>query len=336
MHQGPSNAASRLPRLMLAALGALALCALGAAPSQGCGSIPGGSGGAAGSGSGPIHVCGDGRISGMERCDGTNLGGRTCATSGVNEANGKVLGTLRCDPRTCTYDVRACSYPVCGNGIIEGQEGCDGTTLSPDATCGEGNPVNIVCDPHTCSQDNILSCKPATCGNGRLDGNERCDGTNLGTETCETLVGISNPTGLKCFANCQYDTRACRQRSGFCGNGIVERDQEQCDGDISCQQYAVQAGLPADYYLGGTVRCDSTFCTVKSANECVVNRSHCGNGILETQYGETCDGANLGGKTCQAAGFPFGTPRCSQSCQIDIYSGCFGGCINLSRAIYCQ
>src|SRR5262245_22689209 len=108
----PFGNSFRLSRLMFGALGLLALCALGAAPAQSCGPLPGTGGGDAGP---PPPNCGDGQISGREECDGTNLGGKTCATASSIFAS----GTLRCDPNTCTFDVRKCEYPKCGNGILE-------------------------------------------------------------------------------------------------------------------------------------------------------------------------------------------------------------------------
>lgn len=50
----------------------------------------------------------------------------------------------------------------------------------------------------------------------------------------------------------------------------------------------------------------------------------CGNGIYEPAYDEQCDGADLGGKTCNSvfngptAGFGFGTLQCAPDCTLDI------------------
>lgn len=69
-------------------------------------------------------LCGDGAISQGEQCDGTRLGGATCASLGF--ARGKLLCTQ------CHYDTRKCTR--CGNDEIDGGESCDGTDLG-EATC---------------------------------------------------------------------------------------------------------------------------------------------------------------------------------------------------------
>jgi hypothetical protein len=69
-------------------------------------------------------LCGDDSIAQGEECDGTNLGGATCASLGF--AKGKVS----CDQ--CHFDTRQCSF--CGNDEINGDEECDGVELG-DRTC---------------------------------------------------------------------------------------------------------------------------------------------------------------------------------------------------------
>ncbi len=49
---------------------------------------------------------------------------------------------------------------------------------------------------------------------------------------------------------------------------------------------------------------------------------HCGNGFVDQQFSEQCDGSNLNGQTCASIGFGGGTLSCTSSCQFDT-SGCF-------------
>lgn len=44
----------------------------------------------------------------------------------------------------------------------------------------------------------------------------------------------------------------------------------------------------------------------------------CGNGVLESDFVETCDTLDLGGLDCPALGFDTGTLRCSPSCELDL------------------
>ncbi|HMJ14632.1 MAG TPA: hypothetical protein VK524_24645, partial [Polyangiaceae bacterium] len=186
-----SNPSSRLPRLLLAGAGALALCVLGAAPTQSCGPLPGGGTGGAEGGT-PRPVCGDGVISGMEQCDGTNLN-HTCTSSGGNYTG----GTLRCDPRTCTLDMRQCTRAVCGDGRVEGNERCEGTNVQ-GVTCGGGLVGTVKCNSRYCELDES-DCKPATCGDGRRD-EEECDGQDLGAATCQNSYDPNATGTLRCTA----------------------------------------------------------------------------------------------------------------------------------------
>jgi hypothetical protein len=45
---------------------------------------------------------------------------------------------------------------------------------------------------------------------------------------------------------------------------------------------------------------------------------HCGNGVIEIELGEQCDGDNLGGATCEALGEGPGTLSCFDNCFFDI------------------
>jgi hypothetical protein len=71
--------------------------------------------------------CGNGAIDAGEQCDGTSLGGASCASIGMGFGG----GTLRCGS-TCAYDTSMCTR--CGNGSIDAGEQCDGTSLG-GASC---------------------------------------------------------------------------------------------------------------------------------------------------------------------------------------------------------
>ncbi len=49
----------------------------------------------------PLFKCGDGKVNGSEQCDGNNLGGKSCATSGY------YAGVLACKSN-CTIDTSGC------------------------------------------------------------------------------------------------------------------------------------------------------------------------------------------------------------------------------------
>jgi hypothetical protein len=73
--------------------------------------------------------CGNGAIDGAEKCDGAALGGATC------ESLGFASGTLAC-AIGCGFDTSGCvgfpappSTPLCGNGVKDENETCDGDDL---------------------------------------------------------------------------------------------------------------------------------------------------------------------------------------------------------------
>ncbi|MBK7952257.1 MAG: hypothetical protein IPK00_26770 [Deltaproteobacteria bacterium] len=51
---------------------------------------------------------------------------------------------------------------------------------------------------------------------------------------------------------------------------------------------------------------------------------YCGNGTIEPEIGETCDGSDLGLETCSSVGWSSGTLACSATCQFET-STCSGG-----------
>ena len=98
--------------------------------------------------------------------------------------------------------------PVCGNGVREGNESCDG---GDDSAC-----------PGAC--DGSCSCPAPVCGNGIVESGEVCDGASA--SAC--------PTGT-CSSSCQCP-------APICGNDVAE-DGESCDGsDDSLCPGQCQAG----------------------------------------------------------------------------------------------
>jgi hypothetical protein len=76
-------------------------------------------------------TCGNGVVDGAEQCDGSDLGGASCASRGYNAG-----GALSCTAG-CAYDTSACMCApasTCGNGVRDGNEQCDGSDLG-GATC---------------------------------------------------------------------------------------------------------------------------------------------------------------------------------------------------------
>ena len=158
--------------------------------------------------------CGDGIVQGGEECDGGNLSSKTCATQGFTGG-----GTLKCNS-ACQFDTSECKGPlvICGNGVVEGTEQCDGTDLSLKTCATQGFPGGGTLKCNSACQFDTSECKgpiviTGTCGDGVVEGTEQCDGTNLSSKTCATQ-GFNGGT-LKCNATCQFDTSECDHCVGF-------------------------------------------------------------------------------------------------------------------------
>ncbi len=79
--------------------------------------------------SGCAGYCGDGVINGAEVCDGSSLGGETCESLGYQQG-----GVLACLEDCTDFDTAGCEGGYCGDGVINGEEVCDGEDLG-EQTC---------------------------------------------------------------------------------------------------------------------------------------------------------------------------------------------------------
>jgi hypothetical protein len=75
---------------------------------------------------------------------------------------------------------------VCGNGVKEAGEQCDGTALGDSAACQPD-----------------CACTPPVCGNGVAEPGEECDGTDFGTSSNQACTSVSGIAQLDCLPECQ-------------------------------------------------------------------------------------------------------------------------------------
>ena len=281
--------------------------------------------------------CGDGVINGDDQCEGEDLGGATCETLGYNS------GTLGCT-EGCRFDDSGCTLvEFCDNGLDDDGDG--------DADCDDADCF-----------DDVVACP--RCGDGIINGDDQCEGEDLGGATCETL-GYNTGT-LACGADCSFDETGCALVE-FCGNGIdddgdgdadcddsdcfddvvacprcgdgiINQDEEVCDGTAivdTCADHGFSGGTiacdagcdldlsgclpfedcatPGDEDQNGDADCDDAACL--GHFECPV----CNDGIL--QRDEECENDTVpAGASCADYGFNSGSLACA-GCQIDT-SGC--------------
>ncbi|MFH2006571.1 MAG: DUF4215 domain-containing protein [bacterium] len=257
-----------------------------------------------------IRYCGNGTVDASEVCDdGNNHSGDGCSADCLSDescGNGYVdtaTGEL-CDDGNneegddCTAD---CTLPTCGDDWLDEGEVCDdGNRLSGDGcnalcssleACGDGiidvEAGELCDDGNTADGDGCSSlCMLPYCSNGVVEFGEVCDDGNA--------VG-----GDGCSADCLSDET--------CGNGYVD----------------IMAGEHCDD--GNTVGGDGcTSCTVDPGWRCLYQPSQCalcGDGNRHPTV-EPCDGANLGGQSCQSLGYVAGTLACNGLCTAFDTSGC--------------
>lgn len=171
------------------------------------------------------NKCGDGILGPNEICDGTLF------TPGLKAfcPNGNIANNVlvRCTP-SCTLDLStACTQAnttVCGNGIVEDGELCDGDDIPAAARVCPENMVMLPNPLFQCSStcqivDVSKACTfglPAVCGNARLDDGEACDGDLFDDEAVKAIdCGTGkelNEARLLCSNTCKLDTSmACTE-----------------------------------------------------------------------------------------------------------------------------
>ncbi len=243
----------------------VAACILAAAAMAGCG-------GDSADNVNPA-VCGDGIVGGSEVCDdGNALSGDGCAAdcSAVESGYSCPKNGGKCSK---IDGVSPKNDPVCGDGIVQGDEKCDdGNTLSGDGCADNCKVIETGYDCPSGGGKCVKKSAPAivTCGDGFLDSDEG--------EACDDGNKVS---GDGCSDNCQTEDGFVCLMAGIpcvpagCGDGILALDAgEECDDGLG----------NVDYVAGGS---GSQYCSTQC------RPAHwCGDGKLDAvdiENGEECD-----------------------------------------------
>ncbi|OGQ81502.1 MAG: hypothetical protein A2289_07375 [Deltaproteobacteria bacterium RIFOXYA12_FULL_58_15] len=153
------------------------------------------------------------------------------------------------------------------------------------------------------------------CGNGVIEAPEVCDNEALAGLSCVDF-GMLDGT-LRCQAGCGgLDLSEC-ERDIECGDGRAEAS-ELCDGLDLRGEECVDHG-----FLAGTLRCAED-CGGYDTSLCF-GSGNCGNGEIDADDDEICDGDSLGGALCADFGFTTGTLSCGTGCTSFDVSGCLTG-----------
>jgi cysteine-rich repeat protein len=208
-------------------------------------------------------------------------------TSGTTTSSATTSSTTSSSTTTTTTSSTSTGV-MCGNGIKEMGEQCDGQDLGTFncTTVGYSNWMGAVCSPQC--KVNYGGCMP-TCDGQKLEPMEVCDGPFLNGKTCKDY-GFSHGDGLKCNVACGFDTTGCKPT---CDGQLLEPG-EVCDGNFLNGKTCADFG----YVAAAGLKC--TGCKYDKSN-C---KATCGNNTVEP--GETCDDGNM-----QSG------DGCSPACQIE-------------------
>lgn len=123
-------------------------------------------------------VCGDGIITGNEKCEDAYYQDKFCPPN-----SNCMLAPLGL---TCTNT--GC-YPICGDGIVAGGEECDDSNQADGDGCSSkcrkefGFTCTNTATPSVCSK----------CGNGKVEGSEKCDdGNNASGDGCSDTCTVES------------------------------------------------------------------------------------------------------------------------------------------------
>lgn len=255
-------------------------------------------------------ICGNGELEQGEACDDGNArDGDGCS------ADCKTVE----DGYTCEDPGYDCVLKSCGNGVIETDNGeeCDdgdynvdygygGCSLSckPAHYCGDGlldkvdidngeecdngvdnRPVDST-DRDACS----VACKRINyCGDGKVTDGELCDdGNNVDGDGCS--AACVTESGWVCTI---VDQKSVCSRIA-CGNGIFEPNLgEECDDGDRVSGDGCSANCRKE---------SGWDCSQGEEDGATICHKTCGNGKIETKFGEACDDGNeVDGDGCSAS-----------------------------------
>lgn len=227
--------------------------------------------------------CGNGRIDDGEECDGSDLGGATCASIGYTS------GSLGCTT-SCRYNTSFCRSS-CSDVCSDGQTRCNGNTLETCAADAQGcriwaNPLDCTTQGQICDDASGTAACADSCSNACTEGDRRCS-LNL-LQLCQR--GENGCTQWKDDQNCALtnwvctgsgDSAACTDP---CNHECAAGSPPSCSGDVvqTCTTDAqgCRIWLAGENCAASGRICSGGACTCIHA--CSIGESRCSGTIRQT------------------------------------------------------
>ncbi|MBT3835006.1 DUF4215 domain-containing protein [Candidatus Peribacteria bacterium] len=223
-------------------------------------------------------------------CSDWSNGGIFCTSDDDCLGSCEIHTTDTCCSDDCKTDLTGTdSCPICGDGVINGDEECEPDDLS---ACEEWE----YCGGQGCT----CTSNPSPCGNGELDPGEQCDGYDMGNWDPDLFRCVECEAIFK-IALCGNGTAEQGEECGEdqlpdCNESIGEACSQKCECEMHCGNSELDVGETCEPSTSPPVACNAgEICN--SGCVCESDLS-CGNGIADP--GEECGEQDMG--SCPNAG----------------------------------
>jgi cysteine-rich repeat protein len=235
------------------------------------------------------EVCDDGNTTGGDGCRADCQGTEQCGDGLVDydagescedtSTYGTDLGCFSGSP-VCNPGCVGCVTEICSDGIVQGNEVCDGNVQA----CSTG-------DGYLGEQQCLGTCN----GWGFCVATEYCgDGATNGSEACDD--GDNDSCTLDCSADCEHAnlpaTPTCGDTILECGEACDDGNTDDLDGcSADCLSDETCGNGYTDTTLGEMCDDGNTTSGDGCTDDCSSDET-CGNGVEDTHIGEVCDDGN--------------------------------------------
>ncbi|MDI1447487.1 DUF4215 domain-containing protein [Polyangium sp. 6x1] len=216
-------------------------------------------------------------------------------------------GDARVDEACVATSLAQCDAgpPVCGDGVVEGEETCD------DGNTTDGDGCNATCtSDESCGNGTVDAATGEACDDGNTTDGDGCNATCSSNESCGNGI-VDAAAGEACDDGNTTDGDGCNATctsNESCGNGIVDAASgEVCDDGNTMAGDGCNATCTSNEVCGNGIvdvatgeACDDGNTTSGDGCQATCALPSCGDGVLDA--GEICDDGNtIGGDGCSAS-----------------------------------